>query len=193
MTVTGYLARTHREPPSLLLELEQHGRREDLPIIERETGRLLSTMVHAMQANRVLEIGTGIGYSTLWMALALPPAGKIWTIDDNRDYSETARDYWTRADVVDAIEVIHQPALEVLPSFSARNLDIVFIDGRKDEYADYLELCVPLLKRSGLLIIDDVLHPLVDPDFHKMFARYPGIDATILPLGDGVGLGARVE
>lgn len=193
MTETGYLARTHREPPSLLLELEQHGRREEVPIIERETGRLLSTLVHAMQANRILEIGTGFGYSTLWMALALPPAGRIWTIDPDRDSSDVARSYFDRAEVGDAIEILNQPALEIIPSFSVRNLDIIFINGRKDEYTDYFELCVPLLKRSGLIIIDDILHPLVDRDFHREFVRHPDLDATILPLGNGLGLGSRVE
>lgn len=192
MTVTGYLARTHHEPLSLLLELEQHGGQVSVPIIKRETGRLLSTLVHAMQANRILEIGTGLGYSTLWMALALPPAGRIWSIDPNRAYGETAREYCARAGVADAVEMIHQPALEVLPSFSPRNLDIIFIDGRKEEYAEYLDLSVPLLKLSGLLIINDMLHALVDPDAHHRFLRHPKLDATILPLGEGLGLGARV-
>ena len=192
MTETGYLARTHREPPSLLLELEQHGRREEVPIIERETGRLLSTLVHAMQANRILEIGTGFGYSTLWMALALPTAGTIWTIDPDRESSDIARSYFERAEVSEAIEILNQPALEIIPSLSVRNFDIIFIDGRKDEYTEYLELCVPLLKRSGLLIIDDMLHPMVDRDFHREFVRHPELDATILPLGDGVGLGSRI-
>jgi caffeoyl-CoA O-methyltransferase len=192
MTVTEYLARTHHQPLSLLLELEEHGGREGEPIVERETGRLLSTMVHAMQANRILEIGTGLGYSTLWMALALPPAGRIWSIDPNRAYGETARAYCARAGVADAVEMIHQPALEILPSFSPRNLDIIFIDGRKEEYTEYLELSVPLLKRSGLLIMNDLLHPLVDPDSHRTFLHHPKLDATILPLGKGLGLGARV-
>ncbi len=192
MTETGYLARTHREPPALLLELEQHGRREDVAIIERETGRLLSTLVHAMQANRILEIGTGFGYATLWMGLALPPAGKIWSIDPDRESSDIARSYFERANLSDAIEILSQPALDILPTFSGRNLDIIFIDGRKDEYPEYLEICVNLLKRSGLIIIDDMLHPMVDRNFHRTFLRHPELDAIILPLGDGVGLGSRI-
>jgi len=146
-----------------------------------------------MQANRILEIGTGFGYSTLWMALALPPAGKIWSIDPDRESSDIARSYFERAEVSDAIEIMSQPALEILPSISLRNLDIIFIDGRKDEYTEYLEICVPLLKRSGLIIIDDIMHTMVDRDFHKKFVRHPSLDATILPIGDGVGLGARIE
>src|SRR6185312_370870 len=64
------LEAAHPEPHPLLLELEQHGRKDGVPIVPRETGRLLSTVVSAMQANRILEIGTAYGYSTLWMALA---------------------------------------------------------------------------------------------------------------------------
>jgi predicted O-methyltransferase YrrM len=160
-----------------------------------------------MQANRVLEIGTAYGYSTLWMALALPPAGRIWTIDPDRKRTEIALDFLRRADKADAVEVINQPALEVLPTFPQRNLDIVFIDALKDEYEGYLDLAVPLLKRSGLVIVDNLLwsglsaqtpSPGDDRDtvalraFNRKFLNHPLLDATIIPLGDGTGIGARI-
>src|SRR5579875_3221416 len=147
------LNRLHPEPAALLLELEQQGRYDEVPIVERATGRLLSTLVHAMQANRILEIGTAYGYSTLWMALALPPAGHIWTIDPDADRTQIAAGYLERAGKLDAVEFINQPALEVLPTFYQRNLDIVFLDAVKTEYESYLELCVPMLKRSGLIVV----------------------------------------
>ena len=205
---TGYLARIHRDPPALLLELEQLGTRDGIPIVSRSTGRLLSTLVHAMQANRVLEIGTAYGYSTLWMALALPPAGRIWTIDPDRSRTEIALDFLRRAGKADAIEVINQPALDVLPSFPQHNLDIVFIDALKDEYQGYLDLAIPLLKRSGLVVVDNLLWSgrsaaapapgdSVDTKairaFNEAFLRNPHLDATIIPLGDGTGIGARID
>src|ERR1700682_3029677 len=113
----SYLTRIHHEPAPLLLELEQMGNRDHIPIVERETGRLLSTFVHAMQANRILEIGAAYGYSTLWMALALPPAGHIWTIDPDAQRTQVAASYLERAGKLDAVEIINQPALEVLPRF----------------------------------------------------------------------------
>lgn len=203
-----YLARIHRDPPALLLELEQLGTREGIPIVSRSTGRLLSTLVHAMQANRVLEIGTAYGYSTLWMALALPPAGRIWTIDPDRSRTEIALDFLRRAGKADAVEVINQPALDVLPSFPQHNLDIVFIDALKDEYQGYLDLAIPLLKRSGLVVVDNLLwsgraaaapSPSDSVDttairaFNEAFLRNPHLDATIIPLGDGTGIGARID
>ena len=75
------------------------------------------------------------------MALALPPAGHIWTIDPDADRTQVAATYLERAGKHDAVEIINQPALEILPTFYQRNLDIVFIDAIKTEYEDYLE-CV---------------------------------------------------
>ena len=204
----AYLTRLHREPSPLLLELEQHGLREGIPIVDRASGRFLSVLVHCMQANRILELGTAYGYSTLWMALALPPAGRIWTIDPDIERTEIAVSYFRRAGVEDRIEIINQPALEVLGTFPQRNLDIVFVDALKTEYADYLEAVVPMLKRSGIVVIDNLLWsgrsaapPKPSDDemtrairaFNKIFLNHPALDATIVPIGDGVGIGVRLD
>lgn len=161
-----------------------------------------------MQANRILEIGTAYGYSTLWMALALPPVGRIWTIDPNIERTRIAQSYFERSGKADAIEIINQPALEVLPTFPQRNIDIVFIDAVKTEYGRYLELCVPMLKRSGLVVVDNLLwggstaarpSPTDSPElralraFSKTFINHPELDATIVPIGDGIGIGARID
>ncbi len=153
----AYLARLHTQPSPLVLELEELGIAEGIPIVDRATARLLSTLVHCMQANRILEIGTAYGYSTLWMALAMPPAGKIWTIDPDRERTDIAAQYFERAGVAGKIDIMNQPALEILETLSHRNLDIVFLDANKDQYPEYLELCVPMLKRSGLMIVDNLL------------------------------------
>lgn len=204
----AYLTRLNREPSPLLLECEQQGSYDGIPIVDRATGRLLSVLVHCMQANRILEIGTAYGYSTLWMALALPPAGKIWTIDPDSERTKIAESYLERAGKLDMVEIINQPALEVLPMSTFRNLDIVFIDAVKTEYEAYLDMCVPMLKRSGLVVIDNLLwsgKSASEPsssdddrtrairDFNKYFLNHPELDATILPIGDGVGIGARID
>jgi predicted O-methyltransferase YrrM len=204
----SYLTRLHREPSPLLLELEQQSTYDGIPSIDRASGRLLSTLVHAMMANRILEIGTAYGYSTLWMALALPPAGHIWTIDPDVERTEIARGYLERAGVADKVDIINQPALEVLEMWSQRNLDIVFIDAEKHEYPAYLDLAIPMLKRSGLVVVDNLLwggeasaepasHDEADVrairDFNRIFLTHPQLDATIVPVGDGIGIGARIE
>jgi len=203
-----FLSRLHRDPDPLLLEIEQLGRRDGVGIVARETGRLLSTIVAAMQANRVLEIGTAYGDATLWMARAMPPAGRIWTIDPNREHLRTADGFVTRGGLRDRVEFVSQPALDFLPTFPHRNLDVVFIDAVQDEYEAYLDLCIPLLKLSGVLIVDDLFldgrttretrpdddeHVRAMRNFSRAFVRHPQLNATILPIGDGVGIGARVR
>jgi predicted O-methyltransferase YrrM len=204
--VLRYLESVHPAPNPLLLELEQHGRKDGIPIISRETGRFLSVLVHMMQANRILEIGTAYGYSTLWMALAQPPVGKIWAIDTDSERTDVALSYFKRAGEDDYITIFNQDALELLENFQQRNLDIVFIDANKQQYKDYLDLVIPMLKLSGIVVIDNCLlggrvfddssnDEDVDAmrDFNEYFLSHPQLDATILPLGDGTGIGARTE
>lgn len=187
------LEAAHPDPHPLLLELEQYGRKEEVPAVPRSVGRLLSTLVHGMQANRILEIGTACGYATLWMALAQPPIGKIWTFDPNIERTEVARSYFQRAGEDDNIEIINQPALEVLPVFPQRNMDIAFIDAQKSDYTAYLEHCIPLLKLSGLIIFNNLLDHAGPGKFDRDFLHHPDLDATIIPLGSGLGIGARKQ
>jgi predicted O-methyltransferase YrrM len=114
-------------PHPLLAELEQRARDAGMLTISPETGRFLSTIVTAMQANRILEVGTAYGYATLWMALAQPSVGRIWTIDSEAARTDIARSYFRRAAEDDFIEVFNTPALELLENFPHRNLDIVFV------------------------------------------------------------------
>jgi len=207
VTNAAYLSRIHPAPPPLLLELEELGHKDGIPILDRASARLLSALVHCMQANRILEIGTAYGFSTLWMALAMPAKGRLWTIDPDRERTAVAQSYFERAGVAGKIDITNQPAAEVLENFPHRNLDIVFLDANKEQYPQYLELCVPMLKLSGLMIVDNLLwsgraaaEPKADdPEstvairrFNELFLNHPQLDATIVPVGDGVGIGARV-
>jgi predicted O-methyltransferase YrrM len=207
MADLAYLARMHREPTPLLLELEQQGRYDDVPVVDRAVGRLLSSLVTAMQANRILEFGTGYGLATLWMAQAMPPAGHIWAVDPDIERTTVALEYFARAGKRDAIEVINQPARDIITNFPQRNVDIVFVDARVLLDGDVIDDCIPFLKRSGLLIVDKMLkgtageEPANDDDeetealreFNRHFLTHPLLDATILPIGTGVGIGARLE
>jgi predicted O-methyltransferase YrrM len=204
--VLSYLQAAHPPPHPLLLELERRGREDGVPIVSREIGRLLSTIVTSMQANRILEVGTGYGYTTLWMALAQPPMGKIWTIEADARRTDVALSFFARAAENEHIEVFNTPALELLENFPHRNLDVVFIGANKNEYRAYLDLVIPTLKLSGLVIVHDCLlgGRIASPtslneedsvgamrEFNRYFLTHPALDATILPLGDGAGIGAR--
>lgn len=203
-----YLRRIHGEADELMLELERLGERDGVPIVHREVGRFLSVMTSCMLAANILELGTAYGCSTLWMARAQPETGRIWTIDPDLARTKIARSFFERAGVADRIEMIHQPALDVLAKMQRRLFDIIFIDALKEEYPAYLELCVPLLKHSGLVILDNLLwhhqaaeKPSADDpattrgirEVTKALLTHPELNATILPLGDGIGVGAKIR
>jgi caffeoyl-CoA O-methyltransferase len=182
----------------VLRDLEERIRRDGVTTIPRSVARLLSTLVHCMQANRILEIGTAYGYATLWMALALPPAGKIWTIDPDIERTRVALEYFGRAGKAEQVEIINSPALDILPRFPQRNMDIVFVDAAGADSEAYLEQAVALLKLSGLLLFAGLRvagepHAECLEKFTRLFLNHRDLDATLIPLGDGTGIGARIR
>jgi caffeoyl-CoA O-methyltransferase len=119
-------------------------------------GRLLGFLVRALGATRVLEVGTFTGYSSISMARALPPDGRVISIDVNPETTEIARRYAAEAGVVDRIDYRVGPGTELLAELEGP-FDLVFIDADKDGYIDYYEAALPLLADGGLIVADNVL------------------------------------
>lgn len=119
-------------------------------------GRLLQTLVFALRAQRVLEIGTYAGYSALMMAAALPPDGRLITCEADPVHAEFARRHIAQSAFADRIEVREGPALQTIATLDGP-LDLVFIDADKTEYADYLRAVVDKLSPHGLIAVDNTL------------------------------------
>jgi predicted O-methyltransferase YrrM len=195
-----YLEGIHPPMGPVLEEMLKTGRAEGVPIVQAATGRLLRVLVTAMAPQRVVEIGTAIGFSTLWMATALPSGGRIDTIDPDRSRTDRARRYWLRAGVTDRVRVINEPALRVLPRL-AGGIEFAFIDAIKTEYSAYLDALLPKMAPGGMITVDNVLWSgriaAGEHDentdalraFNEKFLRHDQLDATIVPVGDGVGIG----
>jgi predicted O-methyltransferase YrrM len=195
-----YLEGVHAPLGAVLEEMLKTGRAEGVPIVSPASGRLLRVLVAAMAPKRVLEVGTAIGFSTLWMASALPAGGRIDTIDPDRSRTDRARRYWLRAGVTDRVRVINEPALRVLPRL-APGIEFAFIDAIKTEYLAYLEALLPKMAPGGMITVDNVLWSgriaagVHDGDtdalraFNEHFLRHPQLEATIVPVGDGLGIG----
>jgi predicted O-methyltransferase YrrM len=199
-TDVDYLEGIHRPMGPVLEEMLKTGRAEGVPIVNPATGRLLRVLVAAMAPKRVLEIGTAIGYSTLWMASALPPGGRIDTIDPDRYRTDRARKYWLRAGVTDRVRVVNEPALRVL-SRLATGIEFAFIDAVKTEYSAYLDALLPKMAPGGMITVDNVLWSgriaAGEHDentdalraFNEKFLGHEQLEATIVAVGDGVGIG----
>lgn len=198
-----WIEATGRPLHPVLVAMEEAAGPERIPILSRDSGRMLGVL--ATGRRRVIEVGTAIGYSTLWMALALPPEGTIVTIDPDRSRTDRARAFWRSAGVPDSrITVVNEPALEAFAGSSpalAGPFDMVFIDALKDEYLAYLAALVPRLAPGALVVADNVLwsgrtsgarpsRPADGSDALREFcARVsadPAFETTILPIGDGL-------
>lgn len=190
----------------VLADLEVAARPGSVPILDRASGRILGIL--ASGRRRVVEVGTAIGYSTLWLALGQPADGTIVTIDPDTARTTVARDAWRRAGIPDArIRVVNAPALEAFAAASpelAGPFDLAFIDALKEEYAAYLDAILPRLAPGALVVADNVLwsgrssgsRPSHDGDgtaaLRAFCARVLGDErfvASILPVGDGLLVG----
>ena len=205
--VLAYLEGLRPERSEVMREMEAVAERDGIPIVHWETGRLLATLVGALDPAAVLEFGTAIGYSTLHMAEQLG-RGRIFTLERDTDRIAQARDYFTRAGVADKIEIVEGDALESIKRLDGP-FDFVFIDGSKDEYRTYLELAEPKLTERALLVVDNLLmsgEAALPPDaetrwrkesleaaraFNEELLNSSRWTGSVLPVGDGVGLAIR--
>lgn len=158
----------HLLPADPILEqVREAGRTAGLPEIDISPmlGAFLAVMAHAVGARRILEIGTLAGYSTIWLARALSPGGRLVTIEADPRHAEVARANFARAGLTKSIELRIGPALDVLPKLmdedlnggSAHAFDLVFIDADKENNAAYADWAATLLRPGGLMIVDNVV------------------------------------
>jgi predicted O-methyltransferase YrrM len=205
--VARYLAELLPESDPLLAEMEAHGAREGIPIVVAETGALLHVLALAVGARRVLEVGTAIGVSTLYLARALPEDGGIVSFEIDRDRHAAAQSYLGRAGVLDRADLRLQDAREGLSELDGE-FDMAFIDGVKAQYGDYFDALLPLLRSGGVLAVDNVLMSGAVAEgrsdghwtdeqiataraFNDRLLSHPELSGTLTPVGDGVLVAVR--
>jgi predicted O-methyltransferase YrrM len=164
-------------------------------------GKLLALIARLQGARMLLELGTLGGYSTIWLARALPADGRLITLEANPDYAELARANIARAGVADRVELRVGPGLQTLPQIAAEGVgpfDMIFIDADKKNNPGYFEWSLKLSRPGTLIVVDNVVRNarIVDPDaydpqsgdpdilgvrrFFEMLAAEPRVDATAI-------------
>jgi predicted O-methyltransferase YrrM len=206
-TVSAYLAESRRPPDPVLAEMEEHAARERIPIVVPETGQLLHVLTLARAPRRVLEVGTAIGVSTLYIARALAPDAVIVSFEIDEVRQESARQYLERAAVLDRTDLRLEDARGGLASLQAP-FEMAFIDGVKAQYGEYLELVLPLLADGALLVVDNVLMAgtvargrsdghwsdeqiATARRFNERVLSLEQFESAITPVGDGVLVAVR--
>jgi len=172
-----------------------------------EQGQLLALLVRMLGARRTIEIGVFTGYSALSVALALPDDGYLLACDNSDAYTRIGRPFWAEAGVAGKIDLRIAPARETLDACiaagEAASYDFAFIDADKAGYDAYYERCLTLVRRGGVIAIDNVLwggsvaRPATDDDTRALQAlnvkihRDERVDIAMLPIGDGVTLARK--
>lgn len=159
--------------------------------IAPEQGALMSLLVQMSGAKRTLEIGTFTGYSSTCVALALPDDGRIVCCDVSREWTDVAQRYWADAGVAGKISLRLGPAIDTLDSMladgEAGSFDFAFIDANKRDYGAYYEACLRLVRRGGLIALDNTLRAgrVLDPQDED--------DRAIAALNEQIAVDERVE
>jgi len=168
-----------------------------------EQAAFMQQLVRMIGARRCLEIGTFTGYSALAVALALPPGGRIVCCDVSEQWTSIARKYWAQASVSGKIQLRLAPALDTLKKLKGP-FDFAFIDADKENYQNYFERCLKLVRRGGLIAIDNTLwHGRVldrrdqSADtrairaFNRKLHRDRRVHLSLVPIGDGLTLALK--
>jgi predicted O-methyltransferase YrrM len=205
--VSAYLGGLVPEPDPILAEMRAHGERDRIPIVDPDSAVLLAVLARACGARRVVEVGTAIGVSTLHLARAVGEGGTVISFEIDADRHAAARDYLTRAGVIERTDLRLQDAAEGLRTLGGE-VDMVFLDGLKRDYPEHLELALARLRRGGLLAADNVLlsgtvatgradgywtdrHIETMRALNSRLTSDASLEAAVLPVGDGVAVAVR--
>jgi caffeoyl-CoA O-methyltransferase len=187
----------------VLMQIESEALKRDIPIVGPAVGRVLHQLALISGAKTVFELGSAIGYSTIWWARAVGDGGRVIYTDGDRKKADEARGYFERAGVANRITVRVGDALELL-SEQKQEFDIIFCDIDKEDYPRAFRLALPRLRKGGLLVADNVLwsgrvaekNPSEAStkailEFNRLLYSSPDLFTTILPIRDGVAVAVK--
>jgi len=199
-----------REPP-ILKRLREETAQLPLALmqISPEQGQFISLLVQALQPRQCLEVGVFTGYSSLVVALALPPDGHVTACDVSEEWTAIARRYWQEAGVDQKIDLYLAPALQTLDRLIAHGksgtYDFAFIDADKESYGGYYERALTLVRPGGLIAVDNTLwsgrpaDPAVDDSstrairaFNERLSKDTRVGISLVPIGDGLTLALKL-
>lgn len=187
---------------AVLTQIEQYAEKEEIPIVGPAVGGLLAALVTMIKARRIFELGSAIGYSTIWLARAAGPEAEVHYSDGSLQRAERARSYFARSGLADRIHVHVGDALTALAQ-TAGEFDLIFNDVDKEGYPAVLDAVPARIRRGGLFVTDNtlwharVLEPREQSDhavilFNQRLFASQLFQTTLVPLRDGVSVAVRL-
>jgi len=182
---------------AVIAEMERYAAKHKVPIIGPAVARMLALFVELTGAKRIFEMGSAIGYSTLWMARAAGAGAKVFSTDGDAKNAERARDSFARAGIAERIEILVGDALELLRQ-TPGEFDIIFNDVDKHQYPAAFKLAIPRVRKGGLFITDNTLwsgritkaskdrNTRGVQEFNRLVRTSNEVFPVLVPLRDGV-------
>ncbi len=203
--VDAYIYELLPKRDAVIAEIETYAEEHRVPIIGPAVARLLTLLVQVSGAKRILEMGSAIGYSTIWLARAAGPHAEIFYTDGNPENAKRAQDYFKTAGVAKRIRVQVGDALELVKKTPGR-FDFVFNDVDKHQYPDALRAAIPKLRRGGLFVTDNTLwsgkaarpaaaddkHTRGVQEFNRLVYASKELFPVLIPLRDGVTVARKM-
>jgi predicted O-methyltransferase YrrM len=202
-----YLESFRLKNDPLISEMEEYAKANDVPILSWDSSELLEVLIKSYSPKRVLEIGTAIAYSSIRIARNLKKKGIVHTIEKSEDNINVAKTFIEKSGLQDKINIIQGDALNVMLQLD-KKYDFIFLDADKLDYKRLFDYCLILLKRGGIIFVDNLLwkgyvankrvpadyktSTQLIRDFNDIFMAQKSLKTTILPVGDGIGLGVKL-
>jgi predicted O-methyltransferase YrrM len=199
--IAAYLSELTAGEDDALRHARERAAAGGMPPVSADTGAFLRVAARWSGAQAAVEIGSGAGYSGIWLARGLSPKATLTTIEADPEHQRLAKASYEEAGVSNRIRAILGRALDVLPRLSDGGYDLAFIDARKDEYPKYLEHALRLVRPGGIILADNVLWSgrvadpkATDPDTEalRLYSRHVAeddrLESTILTIGDGLAV-----
>ena len=203
-TVENYIYAMLPKRDEILQQMEVEAKKRNIPIVGPAVGRLFYQLAQMIGARTIFEMGSAIGYSTIWWARALGAGGRVVYTDGDRKNAEEARRNFERAGVAEKIDLRVGDALEILSEQKNESYDIIFNDVDKEDYPKVFRLAVPRVRKGGLFVTDNVLwsgrvaqakgadeRTMAILEFNRLLYGSPELFTTIVPLRDGVAVAMR--
>jgi caffeoyl-CoA O-methyltransferase len=201
--IVDYLLSVTPERDDVLHDMEEYAHARNFPIIGPLVGRLLFTLAKASRAKRILELGSGFGYSAYWFAKAIGNDGRVICTEGSPDNIERAQEYHQRGKIKNKIRFLAGDALKLIDETNGQ-FDIIFNDIDKHQYPKAFRKAIPRLKKGGMLISDNVLwsgkvlNNKPDADtagiltYNRLIYSSKELFTTIVPLRDGVSISIKL-
>lgn len=218
LNITGelhdYILKSSLQEMDILQKLREETDAMRLPALMKtmlsspEESQFIALLLKMTRAKKILEIGTFTGYTTLWMAMSIPSDGKIITCDISDRFAGIGERYWKEAGVLEKIDLKIGPALstidELLEHGQEGTFDFIFIDADKENYINYYEKALQLVRTGGIIGIDNVLRTgditVIDPEYQEIIRQLnefvhkdERVSISMLPIGDGLTLAVRCD